>query len=388
MDFRLNDEHRLLVETVRKLAQREFKPRAVQWLDGSFPRENLAKLAEMGVSGMAVPVEYGGLGLGVLETALVLEEIAKACYVTAMAVLGEVGVQTRIIANFAPEHLKRRFLPAIARGECILSICITEPNAGTDIAAMSTNAQVEGDLVRLTGVKTLISRAEVADLFVVFTRVNGAPGREGIGCVLVERGTAGLQVNSRYHTLGGEYLSEVRFDDCKLPADHLVVRDGGFKRLLSAFNVQRCLNAAICLGLAEGALEESIEYMRQRHQFGRLIAEFQGLRWKVADMYLQIEAARSLLYRACVSGSDFPDSLLAALAKIYSNEMAIRVTSEAVQIHGGYGYTDEFPVSRHFRGARFGSLGGGTTETLRNLVASQLLDKVDVKRGLIGIGAF
>lgn len=388
MHFRLSDEQRMLLETVRELAQREFRPKAKQYLDGSFPRENLQKLAELGVLGMAVPKEYGGMGMGVLETALVLEEIAKACYVTAMAVLGEVGVQTRIIATFAPEQLKQRYLPKIARGELILSICITEPDSGTDVASMTTNTRIEGDTAVIQGVKTLISRAEVADLFVVFTRVNGVPGGEGIGCVLVERGTPGLVAEPRYHTMGGEYLSEVRFEECAVPAEHVVLQRDGVRKLMNAFNVQRCLNAAICLGLAEGAVEESIRHMRERRQFGRPIGDFQGLQWKLVDMYKEVEAARGLLYRACMSGSGFPDPMQAALAKIYCNEMAIKVTSDAIQIHGGYGYTDEYAVSRHFRGARFGSVGGGTTETLRNLVARRLLRETDLKRGLVSLDTF
>jgi alkylation response protein AidB-like acyl-CoA dehydrogenase len=178
------------------------------------------------------------------------------------------------------------------------------------------------------------------------------------------------------------------FDNVELPLENLVVRDDGMKRLLSAFNTQRCLNPAICLGLAEGALEEAVRYMRDRSAFGRKIGEFQGLRWKAADMYIEIEAARGLLYRAAVSGERFPDPVLAAMAKIYCNEMSIRVTSEAIQVHGGYGFTDEFPVSRYFRGTRYGSLGGGTTETLRNLVAKKLVEQMDLATGVSGMGTF
>jgi alkylation response protein AidB-like acyl-CoA dehydrogenase len=168
----------------------------------------------------------------------------------------------------------------------------------------------------------------------------------------------------------------------------LVLRYNGIKRLLSAFNTQRCLNPAICLGLAEGALEEAVRYMRERPAFGHKIGDFQGLRWKVADMYIQIEAGRGLLYRAAVSGDAFPDPTLAAMAKIYCNEMSIRVTSEAVQIHGGYGFTDEFAVSRFFRGTRYGSLGGGTSETLRNLVGRKLVKEMDLATGCLGMGTF
>ncbi|MBV8337390.1 MAG: acyl-CoA dehydrogenase family protein [Alphaproteobacteria bacterium] len=384
----LTDEQRRFVQTVRELAQTEFRPRALQYMDGSFPWENMKALAGLGVLGMAVPEEYGGLGLSVLDTALVLEEIAKACYVTAMAVLGEVGVQTRIIATYAPEPIKQRILPAVCSGDCLLAICMTEPDAGTDVANYKTNVDHIGNALRLNGVKTLISRAEEAGIFVVFTRVDRQPGRAGIGCALVEKGTPGFSVTGKFHTMGGENLHEIRFADCELPPENLVVREDGFRKLLSAFNTQRCLNPSISLGLAEGALEEAVRYAKERQAFGRAIGEFQGMRWKIAEMYKDIEVGRSMLYRACASADPFPAPLLAAVAKNYCNEMALRVTSEAIQVHGGYGFTDEFPVSRFYRGARYGTLGGGTTETLRDLIGRRVLAGVDPPDGILGLGMF
>ena len=384
----LSDEQRRFVQTVRELAQAEFRPRALKFMDGTFPWENMRALAALGVLGMAVPEEYGGLGLPVLDTALVLEEIAKTCYVTAMAVLGEVGVQTRIIATYAPEQVKARILPQVCSGEAILAICMTEPDAGTDVASYRTNLDSVGNSLRLNGVKTLISRAEEAQMLVVFTRVDRRPGREGIGCVLVEKGTPGFSVTGTYHTMGGENLHEIRFEDCILPPENLIVREDGFRRLLSAFNTQRCLNPAISLGLAEGALEEAVRYVKERRAFGRAIGDFQGIRWKIAEMYKDIEVARSMLYRACASADPFPDPLLAAAAKVTVNEMALRVTSEAIQVHGGYGFTDEFPVSRFYRGARYGTLGGGTSETLRDLIGKRVLAGVDPTDGIFGLGAF
>jgi alkylation response protein AidB-like acyl-CoA dehydrogenase len=386
--FSLSDEQRQFVKTVRDLAQKEFRPRAAKFMDGTFPWENMRPLAELGILGMAVPEEYGGLGLSVFDTALVLEEIAKVCYVTAMAVLGEVGVQTRIISTYAPEAIKERILPAVCRGECLLAICMTEPDAGTDVANYKTNVDRLGNGLRLNGTKTLISRAEEAGMFVVFTRVDRRPGREGIGCVLVEKGTPGFAVTGTFHTMGGENLHEVRFENCELPPESLVIEEDGFRKLLSAFNTQRCLNPAISLGLAEGALEEAVRYARERQAFGRPIGQFQGMRWKIAEMYKEIETARSVLYRACSSADPFPDPLLAAVAKVFCNEMALKVTSEAIQVHGGYGFTDEFPVSRYYRGARYGTLGGGTSETLRELIGKRVMSGLDPIDGILGLGAF
>lgn len=387
MNFQLTEEQRSMVSTVRALTQEKFKPNALKYMDGTFPWDNIKDLAEIGVLGMAVPEEYGGLGLPVFDTALVLEEIAKGCYVTAMAVMGEVGVQTKIIDNFAPGNIKKRLLPGVCTGETILAICMTEPHAGTDVANYRTNADIKGEKLVLNGVKTLISRVDEAQAFVVFSRVNKRPGREGIGCVLIEKGTPGFECTARYHTMGGENLAEIRFDNCELPLENLIIREDGFRKLLNAFNTQRCLNPSISLGLAEGAFEEAVKYARDRSAFGRSIGEFQAIRHKLAEMYRDIEASRSILYRACATANPFPNPYMAAIAKITVNEMSLRVTSEAIQVHGGYGFTDEFPVSRFYRGARYGSLGGGTTETLKELVGKKIMGDFPVD-GFLGMGTF
>jgi alkylation response protein AidB-like acyl-CoA dehydrogenase len=387
MDFALSAEQRSMIKTVRELTQDMFKPNALKYMDGTFPWDNIKALAEIGVLGMAVPEEYGGLGLPVLDTALVLEEIGKGCYVTAMAVLGEVGVQTKIIDNFAPDNIKKRLLPGVCTGETILAICMTEPHAGTDVANYRTNAEIKGDKLVMNGVKTLISRVDEAQAFIVFSRINKTPGREGIGCVMIERGTPGFECTARYHTMGGENLAEIRFENCELPLENLIIRDDGFRKLLNAFNTQRCLNPSISLGLAEGAFEEAVKYAREREAFKRPIGEFQAIRHKLAEMYRDIEASRSILYRACATANPFPDPYMAAIAKITVNEMSLRVTSEAIQVHGGYGFTDEFPVSRFYRGARYGSLGGGTTETLKELVGKQILSDFG-KDGFLDLGTF
>src|ERR1035441_10486901 len=198
MDFQLTEQQRRMVAAVRDLAQGEFKGNAQKYMDGTFPWENMKKLADIGVLGVAVPEEYGGLGLRVFDTALVLEEIAKTCYVTAMATLGEAGVQTRVIATYAPSAIRERILPKVVSGDCILAVCMTEPHAGTDVANYRTNARVLSDRIVLKGTKTLISRARETPAFSVFTRIDGKPGREGIGCVLLEPDTKGFEVTGTY----------------------------------------------------------------------------------------------------------------------------------------------------------------------------------------------
>lgn len=374
MRLKLDDDQKAMVDTVRQLAQEKFRLRVSRWQDGTFPYENLKELGEIGVLGMAVPEEHGGLGLPVLDCVLVLEEVAKVCYSTAMAAMSAMGAQTRIIANFAPEELKQKFLPGVITGDTILAICMTEPHAGTDVANYKTNTVIHDDRVVVNGTKTLISRADEAHCFIVFTRVDNKPGREGIGCVLIEPGTPGFEVTARYHTMGGENLAEIQFHDLEVPPENLIIRDNGFKKLLNAFNTQRCMNPSVSLGLAEGAFEEAVKYVREREIFGRPTGSMQGMRWKIADMNREIEVARSILYRAAATANPFPDPYLAAIAKIQTNEMAIRVTSEALQVHGGYGFTDEYPVSHFYRGARYGTLGGGATETLKDLVGKRVYD--------------
>ena len=387
MNFTLSHDQRAMINTVRELAQEQLKPNGMKYMDGTFPWDNMHALAKIGVLGMAVPEEYGGIGLPVLDTVLVLEEIAKGCYVTAMAVMGEVGVQCKIIDNFAPESIKRKLLPGVVTGDVILAVCMTEPHAGTDVANYRTNADIKGDKLVLNGVKTLISRVDEAKAFVVFSRVNKQPGREGIGCVLIERDTPGFECTARYHTMGGENLAEIQFNNCELPLENLIIKEDGFRKLLSAFNTQRCLNPSVSLGLAEGAFEEAVKYARERTAFGRPIGEFQAMRHKLAEMYRDIEASRSLLYRAAATANPFPDPYMAAIAKITVNEMSLRVTSEAIQVHGGYGFVDEFPVSRYYRGARYGSLGGGTTETLKELVGKKIMKDFPID-GFLGMRTF
>lgn len=384
----LTEEQRALVGAVRGLARDKFRGNAIKYLDGTYPWENLNDLAKMGVLGMSIPEEYGGSNLPVFDTALVIEEVSKACYATAMALMGMVGVQVRVISTYAPESMKRDILPKVCSGEAHLAVCMTEPHAGTDVPNYRTNTVIKGDRAVVNGVKTLISRANEAEWFVVFTRIDGTPGREGIGCVLVNRNYPGFEVTQRYHTLGGEFLAEIQFNEVEVPLENVILRQGGFKKLLSAFNTQRCLNPSVSLGLAEGAFEEAVRYVRERTIRGQPVSNFQGIQWKLAEMYRDIEAGRSLLYRACLTANPFPDPHEAAIAKMFVNEMAIRVCSEALQVHGGHGFLDDSAVSRFYRGVRYGTLGGGATEALKDLVGRKIVDDFDLVDGFLSQGTF
>ncbi len=383
MDFQLTEQQRRMVAVVRELAQGEFKANAPKYMDGTFPWDNMKKLADIGVLGMSVPgrvwrpwpagVRHGAGARGDRKN-----------------LLRDRDGHPRRGRCADPRHrglrasaIRAKILPKVVSGDCILAVCMTEPHAGTDVANYRTNAVIKGDRVILNGTKTLISRAREAGMFVIFTRIDGKPGREGIGCVLLEPDTPGFEVTGTYHTMGGENLHEIQFNDCELPLENLVIRDDGFRKLLNAFNTQRCLNPSISLGLAEGAFEEARNYVRDRTVFGKPIGDYQGVRWKLAEMYREIETARSMLYRACITANPFPDPLMAAVAKITCNEMSNRVTSEAIQLHGGFGFTDEFAVSRLYRGARYGTLGGGTSETPRDLIGKRIMDAAETGAELL-----
>jgi alkylation response protein AidB-like acyl-CoA dehydrogenase len=387
--LKLSPEQRALVGAVRDLSRdMDFRGNSIKYMDGTYPWENLDALARIGVLGMSIPEEYGGMNLPVFDTALVLEEVAKGCYATAMGLMGMLGVQVRVISTYAPEHMKQDILPKVAAGKAHLAVCMTEPHAGTDVPNYKTNTTIKDNHAVVNGVKTLISRANEAEWFVVFTRINGSPGRHGIGCVLVNRNYPGFEVTARYHTMGGEYLAEIQFNNVEVPLENVILHEGGMKQLMSAFNTQRCLNPSVSLGMAEAAFEEAVKYVRERTIRGQAVANFQGIQWKLAEMYRDIEAGRALLYQAALTANPFPDPYQAGIAKMFVNEMAVRVANEALQVHGGYGFTDDYPISRIYRGVRYGTLGGGATEALKDLVGKKIVSDFDPVDGFLSMGNF
>src|SRR5579859_2812258 len=375
MDFHLTPEQRELQQVVRTVARKELKPLASRWdRSHDFPWDSIRTLTRIGVLGLTIPRAYGGVGGSWFEAVLAIEEIASACYQTAMAVLGELGVQTQAIVHFGSPAHKERYLPAVARGELICAICMTEPDVGSDLGSIQTRAVADGDGYVINGGKVLISRADVAGVFLTFVRFGDESGTRGVGAVLVDRDTPGLEIGPGEETLGGEHLFAVYFRDARVAADAVLVKEQGFKTLMSAFNGQRCLNAAISLGQARGAFEEALAYVDQRQQFGQRLADFQGIQWMLADMAIELDAARLLIYRAAANaGAGLPDVAEAAMAKTFANEVAIRVSNQAMQLFGGHGYLRSMPVERYVRGARFGALAGGTPQIQRNLIARSLL---------------
>jgi len=380
MDFRLTEEQEMLKKTIRKLAEEQFKPLASRWDENEeFPWENIKRLSELGFLGLMIPEKYGGGGAKIIDFVIMLEEIAKVCAATAGPLLIHTGVSSKIITLFGNEELKKRILPPLAKGEKIAAFAMTEPEAGSAATDLKTTAAIDGDYYIINGRKCFISLAGLADVYSTILRIADAPkGIAGIGAILIEKGMPGFSFGTIEKKMGvrGFKTGELIFEDCKVPKENLLLGEGGFKKAITAFNGERCGNAAICLGIAEGALEVALNYSKERKAFGRDICEFQGIQWMLADMKVKVDAAQALIYKAAANADvGSPSQIEASVAKTFANEMAIEVTNNAVQILGGYGYTRDYPVERMMRDAKAFSLGGGTPQMQRNMIASLILGR-------------
>jgi alkylation response protein AidB-like acyl-CoA dehydrogenase len=369
----------------RGLADTAFRDRAARWdAAEEYPWDNVKDLVTAGFMGLTIPTTYGGAGGSMLDVILVIEEIARTCGVTARIVVeGSLGV-VGALAAYGSEAQKRRYFPWVLEGDKP-AIAITEPEAGSAATDLRTRAEEAPEGYRLTGEKRWITGAGISRLYLVYCRLGAEAGARGIGGVLVERDTPGFQIGERDHTMGLRGIPEGRlhFTGCRVPRESvLVAPPDGFKKLMEAYNGQRLGAAAVALGLAQGAYELALAYAGERRQFGRPIGEFQGIRWKLADMAIALDAARLLIYRAAAkAGSGFPDALEAAKAKTFAAEMAQTVTNQALQIHGAAGYGRGLPLERMARDARMFAIGGGTVEMMRNLIADRLLPtKADFRR--------
>lgn len=385
MDFRLTPEQERLRARARALADTVFRERAARWdAAEEYPWDNVKDLVQAGFMGLSIPKAYAGPGGTVLDVVLVIEEVARVCGVTARIVVeGSLGVVGALTA-YGTEAQKRRYFPWVLEGEKP-AIAITEPEAGSAATDLQTRADEVPEGYRLTGQKRWITGAGTSRLYLVYCRLGKEPGAEGIGGVFVERDTAGFSIGERDRTMGLRGIPEGRlhFEDCRVPRENVLVGPpDGFKKLMQAYNGQRLGAATVALGLAQGAYELALGYAAERRQFGRPIGEFQGIRWKLADMAIALDAARLLIYRAAANaGSGFPDALEAAKAKTFAAEMAQAVTNQALQIHGAAGYGRGLPLERMARDARMFAIGGGTVEMMRNLIADRLLPtKADFRR--------
>ncbi len=334
---------------------------------------------------MTLSPDHGGGGQPALNALLAIEEMAKYSPIIAGPIFESNVGPVRVIDMFGTEEQRKTIVPGVCKGELSVSVCMTEPEAGSDLTSLSTKAVDDGDHYILNGRKVFITGGGHASHYFVYTRFGDAPGYKGIGGLLVEKGTPGFTFGKQEDFLGlrGMPSCELIFEDVRVPKKNLVIKAGDFNKLMLTFDIERCGNAAMCLGVAGAALNESIAYAQARQAFGRPICEFQAIQFMTVDMAMKLDAARLLVYRAAAgAGQGLPSIYEASMAKCFANEMVIEVTNTAMQVFGGYGYSKEFPVERMLRDARAWGVAGGTVQMLRLTMASVLYGRrFDQRRG-------
>jgi alkylation response protein AidB-like acyl-CoA dehydrogenase len=379
LDFSLSEEQQLLKKTVREFAESELAPHSREWDEKQeFPREVFGKLGELGLMGVVWPAEYGGSGLGTLDYALVMEELARVDAGVALSVAAHNSLASGHIFLAGTAEQKKTYLVPLARGEKVGCWGLTENSAGSDAGGTRTTAARDGAGWVLNGSKTFITNGRVADTAVVMAVTDRSQGKKGISAFIVERGTPGFRSGKKEDKLGvrSSDTSELVFEDCRIPAANLLGQEGhGFLDSLRILDRGRIGIAAFSLGIAQASLEASVRYAKGRRQFGHAIAEFQAIQFKIADMATQVEAARLLTWRAAhLRDTGREHTLQSSQAKLFASEVAVAAALEAIQIHGGYGYIKEYPVERYLRDAKLGTIGEGTSEVQRLVIARALLD--------------
>jgi alkylation response protein AidB-like acyl-CoA dehydrogenase len=378
VEFALSEEHRLVQSTVREWATSRLLPLAAEMdRSGRYPPELITELGEMGLMGVYIPEAYGGGGMDTVSYCIALEEIARAEAALSAVVSVNNSLDCYPIFAFGTEEQKRTYLRDLARGRKIGCYCLTEPTAGSDAASLSTAAREAGDHWVLNGTKIFVTNGVEADVLIIYARSDAAPGSRGISAFIAERGDAGLSVGKVEHKLGIRASStcEIVLEDCRLPKDRLLGERGkGFHIALATLDGGRIGIASQALGIARAAMEDTVAYAKERRQFGRPIAEFQANQWKIADMATRIHAARLLTYRAAwIRDQGHRHSKEASIAKLFASETAMWAATQAVQIYGGYGYVQDYPVERHFRDAKITEIYEGTSEVQRLVIARHLL---------------
>jgi alkylation response protein AidB-like acyl-CoA dehydrogenase len=378
LDFTLSEEQKLLKQTVRDFAEAELSPHSREWDEKQeFPREVFTKLGELGLMGAVWPAEYGGAGLSTLDYAVVMEELARADAGVALSVAAHNSLCSGHIFLAGTEDQKKKHLTALARGQKIGCWGLTENSAGSDAGGTKTTAVKRGGEWVLNGSKTFITNGRVADVAVVMAVTDRAKDKRGISAFIVERGTRGFRAGKKEDKLGvrSSDTSELVFEDCHIPAENLLGQEGnGFIDTLRVLDRGRIGIAAFSVGIAQASLEASIKYAGGRRQFGHPIADFQAVQFKIADMATRIEAARLLTWKAAaLRDSGREHTAESSMAKLFASETAVEAALEAVQIHGGYGYIKEYPVERYLRDSKLGTIGEGTSEVQRLVIARELL---------------
>ena len=383
--FKLTDEQEHLRKEIRDFAQREILPNVMRWDEASeFPADVVRQMGQMGLMGIIFPAEYGGAGLGYVDYMMAIEELS--------AVDGSIGIIVAAHNSLCSNHIflagneeqRRKYIPKLASGEWLGAWGLTEPNSGSDAAGAKTTAVRKGDTWVLNGNKTFITNGHYADVAVVIAVTDKTQGTHGLSAFVVEKGTPGFRPGKKENKLGlrASDTSELIFEDCEIPAENLLGNLGeGFVDSMRVLDGGRISIAALSLGIARGALEASLHYVKERRQFGKAIAEFQGVQWKLADMATELDAARLLTLRAAVlKDSGLRVTRESSMAKLYASEVAVRICDEAVQLHGGYGFIKDYPAEKFYRDVKLCTIGEGTSEIQRMVIAREIL-KVMPSRG-------
>jgi alkylation response protein AidB-like acyl-CoA dehydrogenase len=377
MDFELSEEQRAFQDVARQFARSEFAPKAKEWDEEYiFPVESLRKAAALGFGGMYIREDVGGSGLSRLDAAIIFEELAQGCTSTS-AYMSIHNMAAWLIDAFGSDDVRKRFLPKLCSMEHTASYCLTEPDAGSDAASLKTSAKRDGDHYVINGAKAFISGASKTDIYVCMVRT-GTPGPHGISCIVVEKGTPGLSFGAQEVKLGwhSQPTAMVNFENCRVPADNLVGAEGqGFKIAMAGLDGGRLNIGACSIGGAQFCLDRTLQYMQERKQFGRRLADFQALRFQIADFATELEAARLLLWKAAIKVQDkAPDARrYASMAKRRATDVGFEIADGCLQIHGGYGFLRDFPIERVLRDLRVHQILEGTNEIMRVVISRDLL---------------
>lgn len=379
--FRLSDDQLQVKATAKKVAADRYGPLAREWDQErtEFPLDERKWLGALGYLGIALPEEYGGGGAPILDALVVIEELAKVCRPAAFQVFESNTGPAAVVAHLGSPELKQKYLPGIISGELSMAVAISEPDAGSAATDMTTKAVLEGDHYRVNGQKRWISNSGHAELYLLYVRLTDEPGAKGIGAIVVEKAYEGVSFGTPEKLMGfrGIPSRDIHFDDVLVPKENLLVEaEGGFRKLFGAFSMERLGNSTVSLSIAQAALDKTIEYCTTRTQFGKSLIEFQGVQSDIADMVVQVEAARLLVYRAAIeAGHGLPDSLQVSIAKRAANEAGKNVSDLAIGLHGGNGYTEEYGIERLHRDAHGWAIAGGTPTMQRVRIVSELLGR-------------
>jgi len=380
MDFQLTEEQAELQEAARKFARAETMElaRELEETNTPVPLAMRRRYGEMGFLGVNLPVEHGGMGLGHLEALLVLEQFAMVSVAVAFPIFEALTGPVRTIQHFASDALKAEIIPQVIKGETVVAVSMSEPEAGTALTDLKTTGRIEGDEIILNGQKRWTSGAGHSDVYIVYCRLSDAPGAKGIGAVLVEKECEGVSFGKPEELMGfrGIPSADIFLDEVRVPAGNMIVPAGGFAQLMQAFSLERCGNATMSLGLAAAALEEATAYAQERQQFGKPIVEFQAIQMKIASMAMKVEAARLLIYRAAVNASQgLPNIFESSVGKCFANEIVREVTADGLQIMGGYGYSKEYKMEQRVRDGFAWGIAGGTTDVQKTNIAAALIGR-------------